>query len=114
MIQNLRLVRAPGKNAWAPQLRRWSEAAVAIDKSGRVLFVFARAPHTMFDFNRLLLALPLEVTAAMHVEGGPEASLSVRGPLRVDLNGSYETGFVENDGIGEQWEIPNVLAVDEP
>ena len=34
----------------------------------------------------------------MHVEGGPEASLSVHaGGVDLDLNGSYETGFNEND-----------------
>jgi len=111
VVQNLRLIRAPGKSVWSAQPRRWSEAAVASDGAGRILFVFLRAPRTMSDFNRLLLSLPLGVVAAMHVEGGPEASLSVRGPRHVDANGSYETGFVENDGERAQWPIPNVLGV---
>jgi hypothetical protein len=114
VVQNLRLIRAPGRSVWSTQPRRWSEAAVASDGAGRILFVFLRAPRTMSDFNRLLLSLPLGVVAAMHVEGGPEASLSVRGPLHVDANGSYETGFVENDGERRQWEIPNVLGVSAP
>jgi len=112
VVQNLRLVRAPGQNAWRPQPRRWSEAAVAIDRAGRVLFVFSRAPLSMFEFNRALLALPLGVVSAMHVEGGPEASLSVRGGLALDLEGSYETGFNENESVAAQWEIPNVLGVE--
>ena len=111
VVQNLRLIRAPGRSVWNAQPRRWSEAAVASDDRGRILFVFLRAPRTMSDFNRLLLSLPLGVVAAMHVEGGPEASLSVRGPLHLDANGSYETGFIENDGERSQWEIPNVLGV---
>jgi hypothetical protein len=111
VIQNLRLIRAPGKNVWSAQPRQWSEAAVAMDRSGRVLFVFSRTAHTMVDFNRILLSLPLEVTAAMHAEGGPEASLSVRGPVRLDLSGSFETGFIENDLNLRQWAIPNVLGV---
>ena len=111
VIQNLRLVRAPGKGAWGPQPRRWSEAAVALDRAGRVLFVFARVPHSMAEFNQILLTLPLEVVNAMHVEGGPEASLSLRGAVRLDANGSFETGFNENDGVAQQWEIPNVLGV---
>lgn len=115
VIQNLRMVKAPGHNAWGPQGKRWSEAAVAIDKVGRVLFVFARAPLSMHEFNRRLLALPLDVVTAMHVEGGPEASLSVRAPaVRFDLNGSYETGFNENEGVDHQWPIPNVLGVTAP
>jgi hypothetical protein len=111
VIQNLRLVRAPGRGVWAQQSRRWSEAAVAVDKKGNVLFLFSRQPHSMFDFNQLILSMPLDVSAAMHVEGGPEASLSVRGPVKLDLNGSFETGFVENDEVNQQWEIPNVLGV---
>jgi hypothetical protein len=111
VIQNLRLIRAPGRNMWAQQPRRWSEAAVAIDQSGHVLFLFSRTPRSMHDFNQILLSLPLSISAAMHVEGGPEASLSVRGSMKLDLNGSFETGFVENDSIAEQWEIPNVLGV---
>jgi hypothetical protein len=112
VVQNLRLIRAPGRGAWGSQSRRWSEAAIAMDRAGRILFVHSRAPHSMAEFNRLLLALPLDVVTAMHVEGGPEASLSVRGPLHVDLNGSFETGFNENDAVSEQWPIPNVLGVE--
>jgi hypothetical protein len=113
-VQNLRLIRAPGKSVWAAQPRRWSEAAVAVDGGGHVLFVFMRAPRAMADFNRILLGLPLGVVAAMHVEGGPEASLSLRGALRLDRNGSYESGFNESDGEAQQWAIPNVLGVAAP
>jgi hypothetical protein len=112
LIQNLRLIRAPGRGVWTEQDRRWSEAAVAVDGERRVLFVFSRSPHSMYEFNRRLLALPLGIRAAMHVEGGPEASLSIHaGGVDLDLNGSYETGFNENDDEREQWPIPNVLAV---
>jgi hypothetical protein len=112
VVQNLRLIAGPSRNVWKEQPRRWSEAAVAMDKEGRILFIHGRAPHSMHEFNRLLLASSLGVVAAMHVEGGPEASLSVRAKkLQLDRNGSYETGFVENDDVNQQWEIPNVLGV---
>jgi hypothetical protein len=112
VIQNLRLIRAPGRSVWGKQERRWSEAAVAADKTGRILFIFTRQPYAMNDLNDKLLALPLGINAAMHVEGGPEASLSIHaGGVDLDLNGSYETGFNENDGETAQWPIPNVLAV---
>ena len=39
VVQNLRLIRAPGVGVWGKQDRRWSEAAVAADGSGRVLFL---------------------------------------------------------------------------
>jgi hypothetical protein len=112
VVQDLRLIRAPGKNVWTKQDRRWSEAAVAVDRNGRVLFIFSRYPRTMKALNDLLLSLPLGITAAMHVEGGPEASLSIHaGGVDVDLGGSYETGFNENDAEHRQWPIPNVLGV---
>ena len=112
VVQNLRLIRAPGRGVWGKQERRWSEAAVAADKTGHILFVFSRRPYPMQELNARLLALPLGITAAMHVEGGPEASLSIHaGGVDLDLNGSYETGFNENDGETAQWPIPNLIAV---
>jgi hypothetical protein len=111
-VQNLRLIRAPRRNVWAARGRRWSEAAVGIDDEGRVLFLFSRLPYEMNEFNRRVLALPLDLQAAMHVEGGPEASLSIHAAgVDLDLNGSYETGFNENDDERRQWPIPNVLGV---
>jgi hypothetical protein len=112
VIQNLRLIRAPGRNVWGKQERRWSEAAVAADEAGRILFIFSRRPYTMDELNDTLLALPLGIKTAMHVEGGPEASLSIHaGGVDLDLNGSYETAFNENDDETSQWPIPNLLAV---
>ena len=112
VVQNLRLITKTRKNVWAQSARRWSEAAVGVDSTGRLLFLFTRTASTMHDFNELLLKLPLDIAGAMHVEGGPEASLSihVKG-FDLDLAGSYETGFLENDTNAHQWPIPNILGV---
>jgi uncharacterized protein YigE (DUF2233 family) len=113
VVQNLRLLTTQRKNVWAANGRKWSEAAVAIDAKGRLLFLFSRQPWSMIDFNAMLLKLPLDIAGAMHVEGGPEASLSVHaGGVDFDLAGSYETGFVENDSNRAQWPIPNVIGVE--
>jgi hypothetical protein len=112
VVQNLRLISKDRKNVWSRADRRWSEAALAIDSRGRLLFLFSRAPYVMRDFNELLLSLPLEIAGAMHLEGGPEASLSIHVPgLDLDLSGSFETGFFANDSNRKQWPIPNVLGV---
>ncbi len=112
VVQNLRLISKERKNVWSRSDRRWSEAALAIDSRGRLLFLFSRAPYGMRDFNDLLLKLPLDIAGAMHVEGGPEASLSIHVPgLDLDLSGSYETGFLSDDSNAQQWAIPNVLGV---
>jgi hypothetical protein len=106
VVQNLRLISKDRKNVWTRADRRWTEAALAVDSRGRLLFLFTRVPYLMPEFNDLLLRLPLDVAGAMHVEGGPEASLSVHVPgLDLDLSGSY----AESDR--EQWPIPNVLGV---
>ncbi len=113
VVQNLRLIRAPGVSVWAENGRRWSEAAVAMDREGAILFLFARSPYSMRELGRMLLALPLGIVRAMHVEGGPEASLSVRGgDVDLSLSGSYETSFNENDTNERQWPLPNVLGVE--
>jgi hypothetical protein len=83
-----------------------------MDKQGRILFIFSRQPYAMPDFNARLLALPLDITNAMHVEGGPEASLSIHGGgIDLDLNGSYDLSFNEETDGPQQWPIPNVLGV---
>jgi hypothetical protein len=85
---------------------------VAIDREGRLLFLFTRAGLSMHDLMEQILSTSLGVVRAMHVEGGPEASLSIHaGGVDLDLAGSYETGFFEDDTNGRQWELPNVLGV---
>lgn len=110
--QNLRLIKAPGVNLWKKNGRAWSEAAIAQDKQGRLLFLFTREGYEMAQWNELLLASSLKVVKAMHVEGGPEACLTVHGGgVNLDLAGSYETGFHPNDSNRAQWELPNVVGV---
>ncbi|MCU0697123.1 MAG: phosphodiester glycosidase family protein [Myxococcaceae bacterium] len=112
VVQNLRLVKGTGENVWKPNKRRWSEAFVAVDDAGRLLFAFTRTPFEMAALMDLVLASDLHVLRAMHVEGGPEASLTIRAEgVNVDLAGSYETGFFPRDDNRQQWELPNVLGV---
>jgi hypothetical protein len=113
LVQNLRLIKRPGENRWGPQAKRWSEAALAEDEQGRALLIHTRTPYPMHDLNAMLLALPLGIVAAQHLEGGPEAQLAFAGAEgdTTALVGSYETGFNPFDDIVEGWPLPNVLAV---
>jgi hypothetical protein len=112
VIQNLRLIKAPGKNLWKSNKRKWSEAFIALDATGRLLFCFTRTPFEMAELMDRVLASGLGIVRAMHVEGGPEASLTIRGKaLKLDLAGSYETGFLPRDDNDRQWELPNVIGV---
>ena len=111
-VQNLRLLKAPGHSVWKNEGRRWSEAALGLDGEGRILMIFLRAPRSMVELNQLLLKLPLDVVRAQHLEGGPEASLSIHaGGVDMDLAGSYESGFNENHDNSAQWKLPNVIGV---
>lgn len=111
VVQNLRLVKAPGVSVWKPNGEAWSEAAIGGDDRGRVLFIFVRTPFEMSELNGRLLALPLGLTRAMHVEGGPEASLSIHtDALTLDLAGGPRRPFFSEQGV-KQSRIPNVVGV---
>jgi hypothetical protein len=117
VVQNLRLIKGKSIGVWPkPKTRRWSEALLAEDSSGNILLIFSREPFTMFELNNQLLAMKeLGIVKSMHLEGGPEASLSIHTKdLNIDLCGSYESGFWEDDSNLTQWPIPNVLGVSKP
>lgn len=110
--QNLRLIRRPGESVWGPRgMDAWSEAALAEDDRGRILFLFCRAPVTMHHLNSQILALGIGVVAAQHLEGGPEAQIYVRaGGVEVERFGIFDTSDPEADK-GNPWPIPNVLGI---
>jgi hypothetical protein len=111
-VQNLRLIKRPGMNQWGKQSREWSEAAVGEDSEGRVLFIYSRSPFSMHDLNQELLGSGVGVIAAQHMEGGPEAQLYVHtANIQLELFGSYETSFKENDQNAAPWPVPNVIGV---
>jgi len=64
VVKNLRLIKSPGKGVWQKQDKRWSEAAVAVDDKGRILFLFCRSPLSIYEFNQMVLSLPLGVIRA--------------------------------------------------
>jgi hypothetical protein len=111
-VQNLRLIKRPGVNQWGKQAKEWSEAAVGEDSDGHVLFIYSRSPFSMYDLNQELLAAGIGIVAAQHMEGGPEAQLYVHaGDTELEMFGSYETSFKENDQNSAAWPVPNVIGV---
>ena len=112
VVQNLRLVKRSGLNQWSQQNRKWSEAALGEDDAGRILFIYSRSPFSMHDLNSELLAAGIGLVAAQHLEGGPEAQLYVHvGAVALEICGSYETAFSENDANSSAWPVPNILGV---
>jgi len=110
--QNLRLVKRPGANQWAQQNREWSEAALGEDSAGRILFIYSRSPFSMHDLNQELLAAGIGLVAAQHLEGGPEAQLYLHiGGTQLEMFGSYETSFRQDDTNSAAWPVPNVIGI---
>ncbi|MFO7657168.1 MAG: phosphodiester glycosidase family protein [Bacteroidales bacterium] len=110
VIQNLRLIKSPAQNRWSQQEKMWSEAALGQDREGNVLFIFSRSPYSMHDFNKILIQLPIDIVNAMHLEGGPEASLYFNfNGIEIEGAGSYETNFNENDNNDYPSTLPNVI-----
>ena len=112
LVQSIRMINCFQQNVWSEQSKKWSNAAIGIDKHGRVLFLFVRSPYSTHDFTDMLLSLPLDLFNAMYVEGGPEAQLYVNaGGMQIERFGSFETGFFESDTNSRAWPVPNVIGV---
>jgi hypothetical protein len=107
LVQSIRMVSCDGKNVWAPSERRFSAAAIGIDKAGRILFIHARTPWAVHDLVHALLAAPVGLAQAMYVEGGPEAQLFARGGGKeLERIGTFESGGAN----ARAWPVPNVVA----
>jgi hypothetical protein len=112
VVQNLRLIKKTGENRWRQQDKIWSEAALGEDNAGRALFIFSRSPFSMHDLNQQLLSMGIGLIAAQHLEGGPEAQLYARvGQRTLEMVGSYETEFREDDGNTNAWPVPNIIGI---
>jgi hypothetical protein len=107
LVQSIRMISCDGKNVWAPSDRRFSAAAIGVDRGGRILFIHARTPWPIHDLVDALLAAPVELAQAMYVEGGPEAQLFVRGGGKeLEWIGTFEGA----DANARAWPVPNVVA----
>ena len=111
LIQAPRLLGCRGEALPWQDKKQYSAAAVGVDRAGRVVFLHARAAITMTELAGALASLDL--AGALFLEGGPEASLVVRGADgELARMGSYETGFVENDTNQSFWWLPNVVGLE--
>jgi hypothetical protein len=101
VLQNLRLIKRPRQNRWEPGKDKWRECALGEDSAGRALLLACNTAWTMAEFNDILLALPLNLQAAQHLEGSATARLWLDHP---DLKGWIESSFAGPA-------LPNVLGV---
>lgn len=104
VAQNLRLIKRPGTNRWSKQTRRWAEAALGEDSTGRALLIYCDSPNPMHTLNGLLLALPLDLVCAQHLEGGNDAQFYI-------AHDKFTGGFKEGADKIVSWPIPNAIGV---
>lgn len=110
LVQSYRLLDCDGGAIAWQDPKQYSAAGIGVDRAGRVVFLHARAAVTMAELSTALASHDL--AGAIFLEGGPEASLVVRGPAgELARVGSYETGFVENDDNREFWALPNIIGM---
>ena len=109
IVQSYRLLGCSGDALPWQDTKRYSAAAVAIDRTGRIVFLHARTAVTMSELATALAKLDL--AGALFLEGGPEASLVAGAHGELERVGSYETGFVENDDNHAFWWLPNILGL---
>jgi len=110
LVQSYRLLDCDGAALPWQDPKQYSAAGIGVDRAGRIVFLHARAAVTMAELSTAIANHDL--AGAIFLEGGPEASLVVRGSAgELARVGSYETGFVEHDDNHEFWALPNVIGL---
>lgn len=111
VVQSYRLLDCDGGAIAWKDAKRYSAAAVGVDRDGALVLIHVRAPFTMKALSAALARPALRLAGAIFVEGGPEASLVVRADRALERVGSFETAFLESDENRRFWDLPNVLGV---
>jgi hypothetical protein len=109
-IQSIRMISCKQKNVWTQQPEKWSMTAIGMDNKYRVLFIHTPSPYSAHDFINTLLALPIQITQAMYVEGGLEAQLYIQTESHsFEFTGHFENDHEGNDQIARP--ITNVVGI---
>ncbi len=112
MVQSTRMISCTGKNVWTQQPQKWSTAAIGIDSRQRVLFIHVGSPYSTHDVIEFLLQLPINITRAMYVEGGPQAQLYINsGKHEYEFVGNYEIELQGNMKKLISRPIPNIVGI---
>jgi uncharacterized protein YigE (DUF2233 family) len=112
VVQSIRMISCNGKNVWTQQPQKWSTAAIGVDDQDRVLFIHVGSPYSTHDVIDILKKLPLNITRAMYVEGGPQAQLYINiGDHEYEFVGHYEIEIQGNVKKLISRPVPNVVGI---
>lgn len=108
VVQNYRMMSPEGKPLWNETEKPFSIAAIGQDKKGRILFLHASQPISVYSFVQQITTVPLEVVRLMYVEGGYQAAMMVDTPsLSTVWLGKYSP-YLEGGALSL---LPNVLGI---
>lgn len=112
LIQSIRMISCRGTNVWQEQSKQWSTAVLALDRTGKVLFIHVKSPYNPHTLIQILQSLPLSIERAMYLEGGPQAQLFIRsGGHHWDFFGRYTGTFASTAPPRYSHPIPNIIGV---
>ncbi|MBW1666549.1 MAG: phosphodiester glycosidase family protein [Deltaproteobacteria bacterium] len=111
VVQSYRMIANGEKKGWPQKGEIFCSAAVGMDRDGHVLFMLSQSLLSVHDLINELLSLPVHITEAMYVEGGPQAALYFkRGAREITLIGVC-TNDRSRESQGPGFEIPNVIGI---
>jgi len=112
VMQNQRLIKCPGENRWPPGGREWIEAALGEDSLGRALFIYCPKAVSMYDFNELLLSLPIGLVCAQHLEGGVQSQLFLDcNDAQIHIAGGKTVNEADALEMIFEWPLPNIIGI---
>lgn len=116
--QGLRMLDCTGEAlGWDKKKQSCSMLLATKDQEGNIYFVFTRSPYTHNEMIKFLQNLPLCLSHAIYLEGGPQTSLYIDIILPngenfcVEKVGSYVSETYETDGNNQFWALPNVIGI---
>ena len=112
LIQSIRMISCKSKNVWQQQPKKYSTAAIGVDKADQVLFIHVGSPYSTHDLINILQKLPIDIDRAMYTEGGPQAQLYIKtGTHEYEFTGHSEIDFSNKANSLFSRPIPNAVGI---
>ena len=112
LIQSIRMISCKSKNVWQQQPKKYSTAAIGVDKADQVLFIHVGSPYSTHDLINILQKLPIDIDRAMYTEGGPQAQLYINtGTHEYEFTGHSEIDFSNKANSLFSRPIPNAVGI---
>lgn len=110
VLQCIRMVASGGKNVWYQKDKdTWSEAALAEDTNGNILFIYCEEAYQMHELVDMLLQLPLKIDKMMHLEGGYQASMYFKNSRKkISKCGKYDNPMLDTARKAAFWYMPPI------